>query len=545
MPCPPLVPISIIPPVSQGVGPLVWRNGSQVARLTVPLNPSWLVYDGSVTRWGDGSATAPVLLPALQEVDANLIAYNIGTTASGQLAKTAGLPTTIANDLYGGAAGEVVYQTGLNQTGFTSVGTTGQLLQSNGSSSPTWIGANNISVTATGSTTPRTLANRFADVLNVKDFGAVGDGVADDSTEIQAAINYCSANSITLFIPSGTYRLLNYISFPSNLNVYGEIGSQLYFDPTMTLSPPIGASAKAFYSNNTSNINISQIRFYSSQTVSKVITGAFINVSGFRLTNCQFDTFGNSSYYAQGLVLFGCDNVYLEGCVFQNCSGDGLAFSDSCQNIFLTNCQANNNGDYGVVFTINCKQISVVGCSFLANSSTNLGADRCSDVVFANNVLEGSSFGIRVARYVDTSDVNSSIVILGNVVRGCSSQGISIANPESSPFSNSGYVSVTANSIYSCSQGVYIADIKDVSVSSNVVYNSTNEGILVIAYQSGQNTSNVSVNGNVVDTATYGIRQLTVSGTMGKISVNGNIITNCSVASVVTTNADVFDGNTS
>ena len=75
MPCPPQVPISIIPPVSAGQGPLVWQNGSQITRLNKPLNPSWLVYDGSQTRWGDGSAQAPVYLPNIQQVDASNISY--------------------------------------------------------------------------------------------------------------------------------------------------------------------------------------------------------------------------------------------------------------------------------------------------------------------------------------------------------------------------------------------------------------------------------------------------------------------------------------
>lgn len=57
-------------------------------------------------------------------------------------------------------------------------------------------------VTATGSTTGRTLTDRFADVVNVKDFGAVGDGVTDDTAAIQAAVN----TNKTVYFPEGTYK---------------------------------------------------------------------------------------------------------------------------------------------------------------------------------------------------------------------------------------------------------------------------------------------------------------------------------------------------
>lgn len=56
-------------------------------------------------------------------------------------------------------------------------------------------------VLADGTTKPRMLKDRFADVVNVKDFGAVGDGVHDDTAAIQGALNV----GRTVFIPEGVY----------------------------------------------------------------------------------------------------------------------------------------------------------------------------------------------------------------------------------------------------------------------------------------------------------------------------------------------------
>jgi len=85
MPCYNTVPISIIPPTSQGVGPLVWQNGSQINRLNIPLNPSLVIYDGSVTRFGDGSAQSPIYLPNIQQFPSNSIVAIIAKNSIGQL----------------------------------------------------------------------------------------------------------------------------------------------------------------------------------------------------------------------------------------------------------------------------------------------------------------------------------------------------------------------------------------------------------------------------------------------------------------------------
>jgi len=154
MACPPQVPISILPPVSQGPSPILWQNGNQITRLNTPLNPSFLVYDGSTTKWGDGSAQAPIYLPNIQEVNNATVAYVAGITTTGQIVKTLGASGTA---IIGGQAGEVVYQSAPSVTSFTAVGTSGQLLTSGGTGSPTWTSQS--AIVAGSATTAGSIAN--------------------------------------------------------------------------------------------------------------------------------------------------------------------------------------------------------------------------------------------------------------------------------------------------------------------------------------------------------------------------------------------------
>jgi hypothetical protein len=61
--------------------------------------------------------------------------------------------------------------------------------------------------------TPRFVADRFAETVKVADFGAVGDGVIDDTDAIQAAINYAVSlgNAVVEFQQDKTYNL-NHVS---------------------------------------------------------------------------------------------------------------------------------------------------------------------------------------------------------------------------------------------------------------------------------------------------------------------------------------------
>ncbi len=72
-------------------------------------------------------------------------------------------------------------------------------------------------VISSGSTTPRKLADRFADVTNVKDFGAKGNGSADDTTTLKAAL----AKGGNIYLPPGTYMISSALGIKSNSRIFG------------------------------------------------------------------------------------------------------------------------------------------------------------------------------------------------------------------------------------------------------------------------------------------------------------------------------------
>jgi len=87
-----------------------------------------------------------------------------------------------------------------------------------------------------GATTARPDRERWSDVVNVKDFGACGNGVCDDTTAFQSAITSAAARGFalapggTVYVPPGNYRVTSALSVPLNVNLRGDgFGSLLSF----------------------------------------------------------------------------------------------------------------------------------------------------------------------------------------------------------------------------------------------------------------------------------------------------------------------------
>jgi len=87
-------------------------------------------------------------------------------------------------------------------------------------------------VVQTGSTptnpVTRTIQSKLDDFASVKDFGAVGDGVVDDTDAINRALNELFTNQNneeirrSLFFPAGVYLVTGTILIPSYAKIYGE-----------------------------------------------------------------------------------------------------------------------------------------------------------------------------------------------------------------------------------------------------------------------------------------------------------------------------------
>ena len=104
----------------------------------------------------------------------------------------------------------------------------GRVLGFNGNGDPTMYGLGqalaptNFTATGAGAAT-RTMQDKFEEVVSVKDFGAVGNGIADDTVAIQSAL----ASHDVVFIPPGIYRIQSTIEIAFGKRLFGAGNSSI------------------------------------------------------------------------------------------------------------------------------------------------------------------------------------------------------------------------------------------------------------------------------------------------------------------------------
>jgi hypothetical protein len=56
----------------------------------------------------------------------------------------------------------------------------------------------------------------YSTVFNIKDYGAIGDGVTDDTRSVLRTISNCTLNGGVLYIPTGRYVIRSSLIFKTN-----------------------------------------------------------------------------------------------------------------------------------------------------------------------------------------------------------------------------------------------------------------------------------------------------------------------------------------
>lgn len=194
--------------------------------------------------------------------------------------------------------------------------------------------------------------------LNVVDFGAVGDGVTDDTAAIQQAINSANGN-IVVGIEGKTY-LVSTISLPSNTTLKNisllAKPSSTNFNPVLKVDGTSLTSANPITNifvenvyidgnrNNQSNITYPSemdggrhgINFlgWVSNVILKNVTCTMCGTDGLEFFDKNVDN-------VEGTYCF--NNILIDGCTFTWNGRHGMA-ADSINYLTITNSTFNNNG---------------------------------------------------------------------------------------------------------------------------------------------------------------------------------------------------------
>lgn len=336
-------------------------------------------------------------------------------------------------------------------------------------------------------TTNYTVANKLSQIISVKDFGATGDGLTDDTAALQSAASAVPSYA-TLFFPAGTYLVSGQVTFTtSNIAVVGQKAKIVQ----------TGANIKTLYFVNCTDVEVSGLHIYGK--------GA-----------SDFNG-GNTSAGINGAALWfdTCTNLNVHDNFIENCAGGHIRSRyDGSYSRFTNNRIVGIGTAGGIVKGDNDVDVAI--------DIREAGTTRSKNVVISNNVISNTCFGIFVSH-------GDNITITNNVVRDIPGQH-GIYNTEcnntviaSNAFTNIALIAIKAQQIQSNN-----ATFKNFVVSNNAINNASSG----IAFEllSGVSatlsyTDGVTISGNTLTSLTdeYG---LSLDGCR-QLSVTGNVITRC------------------
>jgi hypothetical protein len=302
-------------------------------------------------------------------------------------------------------------------------------------------------------------------VDNVRDFGATGNGVIDDSTAIQNAANDAARRGIGVFFPPGTYLHASPVEFSTPVSGSGSASVLVANNPAncAVILTGVGPSIQNLVistqglSGSSSLLNPRSatllLQTATSFTVSNLTIVTGTNMWGVlvlqstvgSINSVAFDGTGNAN--DQGVVINQGDNVTVSSSLFQNVAigVDVLPTGGPSQFIAVVSNTIGN-----VTFPITEFGVDAAGVSVIAiaqNTMQMLNStgtspvliNGCNDIAVVGNDTWGGIQGISVANPGPGTNV-----VTQNTIHNCGGFGISVNNTSTSA------IQITNNAFGEC-----------------------------------------------------------------------------------------------
>ncbi len=375
----------------------------------------------------------------------------------------------------------------------------------------------------------RTTKGNFHITVNVKDYGAVGDGATNDTTAINSAIAALTSYS-ALYFPSGNYLVtLGSITALDSVNyvtIYGE-GARLYSSTT-------GASGNGLVVNSTcSHIDIRDLAIVGSATVRGNGVGVRLYSSYSSITNCYISGVSDFAIHVSN-----DSSSYNLGTRVENNTivaplGDGVHIG-AAQDFVVAGNTIRDTGDDGIGIIADDASFIPSRGVVSGNAIYNGGSDGIRSTEADDMLIEGNSIhtvvqaGIEVNRYLSTTAYNDRVYVKGNKLYNCVTTG----GPRGAIWMNfCNECSVTENEIYDVANGAGICflDFNDLTIRGNTVRGSPVRAIA----SDDSTTSNVAAtwSGLVIDANV--LQYVVANEAIYVVPASGKAVTNLLVTSNV------------
>ena len=224
----------------------------------------------------------------------------------------------------------------------------------------------------------RTAQAKMRDIVSVKDFGAVGDGVTDDTVAIQAAINSAvSTGNANIFVPAGTYVISSTINISNMRGVtfhgigWGLDASKFAIATgTASVLNYTSATGSLLAIDSCAGLQVTNLVFmytnaaYSGELVTTDNT-AGLDTTNFEFSNCIFQGKDATVDNAEHLLRIKKSIIGLvTNCVFKH-SRFAIGMYAYVNVLKIENCTFLSMKTKSIyVYSGSLEDISIVGCTF-------------------------------------------------------------------------------------------------------------------------------------------------------------------------------------